>query len=134
MNTGTQLSSGNADRGSTSAAAPSEQTHGDLPWTQNPANPCNWSKRRKWTVTWTTTFISFIIGCNSTAISVVGSKILDDMGVPDNNLNSIWPITAWTMAAALGPMVGMPLLETFGTRKGYLVREKFTNQASYLQY
>ena len=35
--------------------------------------------------------------------------------------HSFWPVTVWNTGAAIGPMVGMPILENFGIRKGYMV-------------
>ena len=93
-----------------------------LQWAQNPANPFSWSPSRKWIITSCVCAVSFAAGINATAIATPGREIAVTFKVSDDNFpNSFWPITAWTMGAAFGPMIGMPLLENFGTRKGYLV-------------
>ena len=62
-------------------------------WDQHPENPCNWRESQKFRVS--------------------------DAGLP----NSFWPVTVWNTGAAVGPMIGLPLLENFGVRNGYLVND-----------
>ena len=69
--------------------------------------------------------VTLLVGLNSTAIATPGVAIAEQFGIGTSNENidsTVWPITAWNTGAAFGPMIGLPLLEAFGIRIGYLVR------------
>ena len=66
-----------------------------------------------------TSSLTLLVGLNATIPSqnIAQTFHIDDSSFP----NSFWPITIWNTAAAIGPLIGLPLLENFGTRNGYLV-------------
>ncbi|KAF2084054.1 MFS general substrate transporter [Saccharata proteae CBS 121410] len=81
----------------------------------------NWSESRKWLITVVACFITFIVGINGTAITTAATQINERFNVSDASFpNSYWPITSWTVAAGIFPLAGLPLMETFGLRYGYL--------------
>lgn len=68
--------------------------------------------------------MTLCVGLNSTVIATPGTKIAASFMVDTTNPNldnTVWPIAAWNTGAAFGPMIGIPLLEAFGMRQGYLV-------------
>lgn len=66
--------------------------------------------------------VSLLVGLNATAIATPAHDIAEEFNVSDDDFtNSFWPICVWNTAAALAPLVGLPLLENFGNRTGYLV-------------
>lgn len=92
-------------------------TYGNVVGWQNendPANPFNWSLRKKWTVTSAAMYVCFIIGINSTAIASATTTY--ERG------NDYWTICAWNAGAAFAPLAGLPLMEHFGVRSSFLVR------------
>lgn len=92
------------------------------PWAENTRNPFNWSLKRKWFITLLAAWVSFSVGLNATSILSAASALGQEFGFSDDNFpTSYWTVTSWTMGAAIGPMIGMPLLEEFGVRKGYLI-------------
>jgi len=91
-------------------------------WSDHPENPVNWNKSRKWLVTAVVSWLCFSAGINATAILTPAATIGQQFGFNDEDFpTSYWTVTAWTMGGAAGPMVGLPLLEEFGMRKGYLI-------------
>lgn len=85
-------------------------------------HPFNWSLRDKWTVTLTTCFVCFVVGLNATGIASAPTDINERYGVSDVRFpNSFWPVTSWTVGAAVVPMVALPLMEEYGVRVGYLL-------------
>lgn len=88
----------------------------------DPENPVNWSLSRKWAITGTVCFVSFLVGINSTAPTSAATEINERFGVSDAHFpNSFWLVTAWNVAAGVVPMIVLPLMETFGIRWWYLV-------------
>ena len=86
----------------------------------DPGNPFNWSRHKKWAVTLLATFVTFIAGINGTALTAAATKINEDFGVSDVKFpNSYWPVTAWNLGAAFAPLVALPLMESFGVRYPY---------------
>ena len=92
----------------------------------NPESPFNWSLKRKWSVTLIACYVTFIVGFNATALTAAVSHTNASFNVSDDAFpNSVWPITAWNAGAALAPMVVLPIMEDYGTRRGYLVTYVF---------
>lgn len=88
----------------------------------DPKNPVNWSKSRKWMVTGFSCFSCFMVGLNALSISSAAGEINERFGVSDESFpNSYWTVTAWNGGATLFPLVVLPLLEDFSVRIGYLV-------------
>ncbi|KAL8872468.1 MAG: hypothetical protein Q9174_001912 [Haloplaca sp. 1 TL-2023] len=91
-------------------------------WDEHPANPFNFPKRRKWTVILAAAAVTLLVGLNATSIATPALVVAEEFHVSDDGFpNSFWPITVWNTGAALGPMIGLPLLENFGSRSGYLL-------------
>lgn len=111
-----------ADGGHLSPRTPkTRKQEQELVWKYHPKNPFNWPTTRKWLIFLTTCLVIVLVGLNNTVIATPGVIIAEDFGVDTNNPyidNTVWPITAWNTGAALGPMVGIPFLESFGVRKG----------------
>lgn len=93
-------------------------------WINNdPDNPINWPLRKKWMVTGFSCTITFLIGINALSISSAAVQVGERFDVSDAAFpNSYWVVTAWNVGAAIMPLFGLPLLENFGVRLGYLVR------------
>jgi hypothetical protein len=92
-------------------------------WEDHEMNPFNWSQSRKWRITLLTAVVTLLVGLNATAITTPSLAIAEKFHVSDEKFpHSFWPVTAWNTAAALGPMLGLPLMENFGVRAGYLVK------------
>ena len=71
-----------------------------LTWDSHPANPFNWTRRKKWILMLHGSFVTFIVGINSTSIATPSHKIANQFNVSDTNFpNSFWPICAWTFGA-----------------------------------
>ena len=88
----------------------------------DPNQPFNWSPQVKWTVTLTTCFICFAVGLNATGIASAPTPINERFHISDVHFpNSFWPITSWTVGAAIVPMFVLPLMEAHGVRPGYLL-------------
>lgn len=84
--------------------------------------PFNWSTRKKWALTSTACYVTFIVGINATAITAVVSEANVQFGVSDETFpNSVWPVTAWNTGAALAPMFVLPIMEEHGVRLAYLI-------------
>lgn len=91
-------------------------------WKEHLANPFNFSKRQKWRITLAAALVTLLVGLNATAIATPAKTIAEEFHVSDETFpNSFWPITVWNTGAAFGPMVGLPLLENFGSRNGFLL-------------
>ena len=97
-------------------------------WETDSQNPFNWSAKKKWRQFVAGCFVTMLVGLNSTVIATPGATIAEQFNVDASNPNldnSVWPITAWNTGAAFGPMIGIPLLEAFGMRNGFFVRDTF---------
>ncbi len=93
-------------------------------WETYLQNPFNWSTRKKQRQFLAGCLVTLLVGLNSTVIATPGAAIAEEFNVDINNANidnTVWPIAAWNSGAAAGPMIGIPLLEAFGMRNGYLV-------------
>ena len=124
-----------------SSSPPNERKESLHEWANHPENPFNWPESKKWRTALTASAVVLLIGLNCTAIATPAHVITARFNVNDTGFpNDVWPITAWCVSAfqnagwhhlslyrntgaALGPMVGMPLLESFGIRKGYIVSQ-----------
>ena len=97
--------------------------HSQQVWRNDLKNPFNWSRSKKWAITLTAAIITLLVGLNSTAVATPSHAIVERFRVSDSDFpNSYWPVTVWNTGAAFGGLVGLPLLENFGTRNGYMVK------------
>lgn len=91
-------------------------------WENHPANPYNWPEKKKWAIILIAAALTLLVGLNATATTTPSIVIAERFHVSDLKFpHSYWPVTVWNTAAAFGPMVGLPLLESFGIKEGYLV-------------
>ncbi|KAL8893849.1 MAG: hypothetical protein Q9192_004861 [Flavoplaca navasiana] len=91
-------------------------------WEQHPANSVNWPERKKWRIVLVIATVILLVGLNATSVTTTGLVIAEHFHVADTSFpHSFWPVTVWNTGAAIGPMVGMPILENFGIRKGYML-------------
>ncbi|KAI4117748.1 MAG: hypothetical protein LQ345_002077 [Seirophora villosa] len=90
-------------------------------WEGHPANPFNWPEKKKWGIILVAAAVTLLVGLNATAVTTPGIVIAESFHVSDADFpHSYWPVTVWNTAAAFVPMLGLPLLENFGIREGYL--------------
>ncbi|KAL8831517.1 MAG: hypothetical protein Q9191_000826 [Dirinaria sp. TL-2023a] len=93
-------------------------------WDQHSANPFNWPESKKWKIVLVAASVTLLTGINTTSIATPSHEITHKFHVSDAVFpNSVWLVTVWNIGSAFGPMVGLPLLENFGIRHGYLVNE-----------
>ena len=117
------MSSSNPDLNSVERANQVPQT-----WDEHPENPYNWPEKKKWIIFSAAQFAVVLGGLNATGIATPSADIADAFHVDYSTFpNDYWPICAWTVGAGFGPLVGIPLLENFGVRIGYLVFEPAKN-------
>ena len=96
-------------------------------WRTDQTNPFNWPRPKKWRITLAAAAVTFLVGLNSTAVTTPGHVIAETFRVDERHFpHSFWPVTVWNTGAAFGSIIGMPLLENFGSRKGYLVIIRLT--------
>ena len=98
-------------------------------WDKHPENSVNWPDHKKWKIVLVIATVILLVDLNATSITTPGLVIAERFHVADTSFpHSFWPVTVWNTGAAIGPMVGMPILENFGIRKGYMVYDSsFTN-------
>lgn len=91
-------------------------------WRTDQTNPFNWARSKKWRITLAAAAVTFLVGLNSTAVTTPGHIIAERFRVDERTFpNSFWLVTVWNTGAAFGSIIGLPLLENFGSRNGYLV-------------
>ncbi|KAL8804991.1 MAG: hypothetical protein Q9200_005596 [Gallowayella weberi] len=90
-------------------------------WDHSPANPFNWSEKKKWSIAALVALVALLIGLNATSVTTPSLVIAKEFHVSDHHFtHSYWPVIVWNTGAAFGPMVILPLLENFGLKNGYL--------------
>lgn len=98
-------------------------------WDQHSANPFNWPESKKWKIVLVAASVTLLTGINTTSIATPSQDITTEFHVSDAGFpNSVWLVTVWNIGSAFGPMVGLPLLENFGIRNGYLVNEPWCGE------
>ncbi|KAL8874723.1 MAG: hypothetical protein Q9198_006829 [Flavoplaca austrocitrina] len=91
-------------------------------WNQHPNNPVNWPERKKWRIVLVIATVILLVGLNATSATTPGLIIAEHFHVADTSFpHSFWPVTVWNTGAAIGPMIGMPMLENFGIRRAYML-------------
>ncbi|KAJ5107963.1 hypothetical protein N7456_004638 [Penicillium angulare] len=87
----------------------------------DPANPYNWSLRRKWTLTIMSAVITFLTMMNGTIITVAHEAMAQEFNISDSSFpNSYWPVTSWTIGGGIFALFFLPLMEDFGVRLPFL--------------
>jgi MFS family permease len=84
--------------------------------------PCtDWPIARKWRAIVLLCFICFAVGINATAILTASDQIMLEFNIDESRFPySFFLATAWNAAAALIPVVILPLVEDFGLRRIYV--------------
>ncbi|KAI8943519.1 hypothetical protein NX059_001516 [Plenodomus lindquistii] len=79
----------------------------------DPANPLNWSQKRKWVVTMLVSLFTFISPFSSTMVTPALPDISDDFDIPEGFMQQL-VMTIFLLGYAQGPFVLAPLSEIFG--------------------
>lgn len=88
----------------------------------DPENPFNWPKKKKWIITAVSLFACLTALLDGTIITVAHAAINDEFGISDATFpNSYWPIASWTLGGSLSMMTILPLMEDFGIRWPFLI-------------
>ncbi|KAF2144144.1 uncharacterized protein K452DRAFT_246347 [Aplosporella prunicola CBS 121167] len=86
----------------------------------DPENPFNWSKKRKWLITITTCFISILTGLPAGAYGGGNDQMEKQFNISEDNFPWLfWATTSWNIGAAVFPLVFVPLTEQTGRMPGY---------------
>lgn len=85
----------------------------------DPENPKNWSKARKWYVTMCVAITCFVVAFNSAVITADLEGVQHRFHVSEEV--SLLTITLFVMGFGIGPMAFAPLSEIFGRRPVYAV-------------
>lgn len=92
----------------------------------DPTNPVNWSKRRKWIVTGAALFATLMACWNGTSITVAAGDINEQFGISDATFpHSYWPVTSWSVGGAIFIILFLPLMEDLGVRWGFMITYAF---------
>lgn len=99
-------------------------TNDAIEWAQHPSNPFNWLLWQKWTTMGIACWVTFIVGLNATSITTASTPISSKFHLSNNALDvSFFSSTAWNAAAAVAPLVTLPLMDTYGVRLAYVVSD-----------
>lgn len=64
----------------------------------------------------------FAVELNATSITSAATQINAEFNVSDASFpDSYWPVTSWTLAGAIFPIILTPIIEDHGSRKGFLI-------------
>lgn len=85
----------------------------------DPENPHNWSKARKWTITMITAALTFVISFGSSVFSATTTVLAEQYGVAQ--IVMILGVTVYVCGFACGPLVWGPLSELYGRRNPLMV-------------
>jgi hypothetical protein len=89
---------------------------------KNVYNPFNWPRAKKWRVTILASFMTFVIQVNGTMMTSAAEQINQSFHISDEHFpHSYWPVLSWNLGGAAAPLFGLPLMETLGVRRSYLV-------------
>ncbi|KAL0263160.1 hypothetical protein SLS55_002137 [Diplodia seriata] len=108
-----------------SSAAESRQKESDaelVDWDgpDDPENPFNWSKKRKWLLTITTCFISILTGLPAGAYGGGNEQMETRFNISQDSFPHLfWATTSWNVGAALMPLLFVPPTEQIGRMPGY---------------
>jgi len=86
----------------------------------DPENPFNWSKSRKWVITLTVCFISILTGLPAGAYGAGNAGMEEQFHISQTNFPKLyWATTSWNFGSALFPLIFVPLTESTGRMIGY---------------
>ncbi|KAF8075787.1 MFS general substrate transporter [Lyophyllum atratum] len=81
---------------------------------EDPLNPRNWTKHRRWVVTLVVSLFTFISPVASSISSPALSSISRDLGIPPGSILENMSLSIFVLAYALGPLIWGPLSELYG--------------------
>ncbi|KAK4894740.1 hypothetical protein LTR10_011314 [Elasticomyces elasticus] len=82
----------------------------------DPDNPKNWPKRKKWMATITVSMFTFISPVSSSMVAPALQKLSKDFGLPEGSTEGNTAMSVFILAFAVGPLFLGPLSELFGRR------------------
>ncbi|KAF8316073.1 MFS general substrate transporter [Clavulina sp. PMI_390] len=78
------------------------------------ANPMNWSKKRKWVVTWTVSLFTLMSPISSSMMAPAIPNISYDVGMDPKSVLASMSLSIFVLAYAVGPLLLGPLSELMG--------------------
>jgi hypothetical protein len=91
-------------------------------WSDDPANPRNFSHTRKWAITSAALLATLLIPMNGTSITAGTPQIISAFNVSDKPFpNSYWTVFSWTLGGATFSVAGMSIMEDVGVRRSFMV-------------
>jgi MFS family permease len=87
----------------------------------DPANPFNFSISKKWRTTILACFMTFVVQVSGTMLTSAAEQINSSFNISDEAFpHSYWPVLSWNLGGSAAPLLGLPLMESFGVRRSYL--------------
>ncbi|KAK8084470.1 major facilitator superfamily transporter [Apiospora hydei] len=83
------------------------------PESDDPANPLNWSSRKKWTNILTISVISFLVPLVSSMLAPAVQSVMDDFGTASDRF-ATFVVSIFVLGFACGPLLLAPLSELYG--------------------
>jgi len=112
---------------STATSTDKDVTILDWDGPNDPGNPYNWTKTRKWIVTGAALTATLIVPLNGTSITIAATEINERFNITDTAdfSNSYWAVTSWSLGGALFIIVLLSVMEDVGVRIGFLATYAF---------
>ncbi|PPJ50520.1 hypothetical protein CBER1_07744 [Cercospora berteroae] len=117
---------GTVKRGGSQKQGKGEKDHNLVTWDgpDDPTNPKNWTKRKRWAATITVSLFTFISPVSSSMVAPALAQVRQDL-----NMNSMFlaelSLSVFILGFALGPLFLGPLSELFGRRIVLLLSNVF---------
>ncbi|KAG9771081.1 MFS general substrate transporter, partial [Aureobasidium melanogenum] len=103
------------------AGGSSDLSSHDIPLVPLSSDPDNWSRKKRWIGTMVAVWATYTTIMNGTIITVAHKHISDEFHVDEVRFpNFYWVVTSWALGGAIFPLIGLPLIEDFGVRPGFL--------------
>jgi len=101
----------------TSEPDTSSQVDWDGP--DDPENPQNWPRSKKWLITMITACLNFVVSFGSSIFSTATEVTAEEFGVSQEVM--ILGVTLYVLGFACGPLVWGPLSELYGRRNPFMI-------------
>ena len=79
----------------------------------DPENPFNWSKRRKWIITIVTSFFTFLVALIGSSWPIGLGSFVQDMNITNQELG-LFTISIYPLGFGLAPLILAPFSEAYG--------------------
>ncbi|KAL8393893.1 hypothetical protein RB599_006105 [Gaeumannomyces hyphopodioides] len=114
----TSITPTSLEKQAASTSAPSQDSPEILVWWdepegEDPANPLNWSSRKRWLNILTVSLISFLVPLVSTMLAPAVPLVMADLGT-DSSAFATFVVSIFVLGFACGPLVLAPLSELYG--------------------